>query len=79
MSTPASITVRGPVTPVRQASWLASAGATVHSFVRAWRATREMKRRVQDAAEVRAYARSIEKTMPGMAADLYAAADRNGF
>ena len=77
MSTPVSVQVPVRLAVARDTSWIGGLPATVQSLVRALRAEREMRQRARDAAAVRAYAREIEKSMPSMAADLYAAADRH--
>jgi hypothetical protein len=76
MSTQVSVQVPVRVAPLRDASWVGRLAGTVQSLARALRAEREARQRARDAAAVRAYAREIESSMPGMAADLYAAADR---
>ena len=76
MTTPVSVVIPAPVKAPRGALWFGQALAAGQAFLRAWRATREANRRARDAADVRALARSLERMSPGMASDLYAAADR---
>jgi hypothetical protein len=57
--------------------WLVDAGATLAAYVRARRAERGAATRYEDAEAVRRYARSVQNTDPGFAADLFAAADRH--
>jgi hypothetical protein len=73
------VTVHVPtrVATPRGALWVERLAGTVQAFLRAAKAQRLARRRAQEAAEVRAYAHQLERSMPGMAADLYAAADRH--
>jgi hypothetical protein len=73
------VTIQAPVqiaTP-RGALWVGRLVSATQALLVAVRAERLARRRAREAAEVRAYARELERTMPGMAADLYAAADRH--
>ncbi|MEW6704019.1 MAG: hypothetical protein AB1430_04130 [Pseudomonadota bacterium] len=77
MSTHVTVQVPVGVTAPRGAVWVGRAISAVQALARAMRAERAARQRAREAAEVRAYARELEDTMPGMAADLYAAADRH--
>ena len=77
MSTSVSVVVPAAVKAPRGAFCLGQLFGAGQALLRALRATREAGRRARDAAEVRALARSLEKVSPGMASDLYAAADRH--
>lgn len=73
------VTVQAPlrVATPRGALWVGRLTSAGQALLTAVRAQREANRRAREAAEVRAYARELESSMPGMAADLYAAADRH--
>jgi hypothetical protein len=77
MSTSISIQVTAPVRAPRGAQWLGQLVSAVQAYRVAARATREQRQRVKDAIAVRALAADLERSMPGMAADLRAAADRS--
>jgi len=74
------VTVHAPVRVAapRGAIWVGRLVDATQALLRAMRAERQARQRAREAAAVRAYARELESTMPGMAADLYAAADRHG-
>jgi hypothetical protein len=77
MSTQVTIHAPLQVATPRGAQWVGRLTSTVQALLVALRAYRKARQRARDAALVRAYARELETTMPGMAADLYAAADRH--
>ena len=77
MSTPISIVVPVPVKAPRGAVWFGLAVDAMQAFLRASRATRDAQQRAREAADVRALARQLERSSPGMASDLNAAADRH--
>lgn len=77
MSTSISIIVPTPVSAPRGARWFGQAVAAVQAFRRAASASRELRQRQKDALAVRELAAQLERSMPGMAADLRAAADRS--
>jgi len=77
MSTQVHVIVPAAVDAPRGAVWFGQAFDTLRSFGKAVRASAESRRRARDAATVRDYALQIEKTDPGMAADLRAAVDRH--
>ena len=74
-----SITILAPTTVrvPRGARWVGQAVEAIQAYRRAARASRERRQLVQDAMTVRALAADLERSMPGMAADLRAAAHRS--
>ncbi len=77
MSTRAHVIVPSNVEAPRGAVWFGQALDAVRAFGTAARASAQARRRARDAASVREYAMYLEKTDPGMAADLRAAVDRH--
>jgi hypothetical protein len=77
MSTSITITAPTTVRVPRGALWVGQAIDAIQAFRRAARATRAQRQLAQDAMDVRALAAQLERSMPSMAADLRAAADRS--
>lgn len=77
MSTQVHVIVPASVEAPRGAVWFGQAFDALRSLGKAVRASAETRRRSRDAVAVREYALQIEKTDPGMAADLRAAVDRH--
>ncbi len=77
MSSQVHVIVPPAIAAPRGAVWFGQAFDALRSLRTAVRASAEARRRSRDAVAVRAYALQIEKTDPGMAADLRAAVDRH--
>lgn len=77
MSTQVNVLVPAQVRTPRGAQWLGQAVAVFQAYRRALQATRAQRQIAKDAVAVRTLAAQLERSMPGMAADLRAAADRS--
>ncbi len=76
MSTQVNVIVPANIEAPRGAVWFGQAVDAARSFAAAVRASAKARRQTRDAVAVRQYAVYLEKTDPGMAADLRAAVDR---
>ena len=76
MSTRITVITPVPVSPPPAVAWIGSLIDTTQAFGKAWRATVKARQLARDTAELRAYVAQLERTDPGMAADLRAALDR---
>lgn len=77
MSSQVNVIVPAAIDAPRGALWFGQAFDALRALGTAVRASADARRRSRDAVAVRDYARLIEKTDPGMAADLRAAVDRH--
>ena len=77
MSTSINVIIPTTVRAPRGAQWVGQAVEAFRAYRLAARATREQRALRKDAQAVRELAAALERSMPGMAADLRAAADRS--